>query len=143
MAGDWYDLVDLPGDRIAVAVGDVVGHGLYAAGVMGQLRSALTAASLVPEGPARALEVLGLYARTVDGAENATVATAFVDWEKHTITYSSAGHPHQRSCMGTGPSSSWTRPPTRHWPPVLNTAPGCRLSRPSARAPSSCSTPTV
>jgi hypothetical protein len=93
VAGDWYDLVDLPGDRVAVAVGDVVGHGLAAACVMGQLRSALTAASLVPEGPARALEVLGLYARTIDGAENTTVATAFVDWENDTITYSSAGHP--------------------------------------------------
>ncbi|MGW0764739.1 PP2C family protein-serine/threonine phosphatase [Streptomyces sp. NPDC002676] len=93
VAGDWYDLVDLPGGRIAVAVGDVVGHGLPAAGVMGQLRSALTAASLVAEGPARALEALGLYARTVDGAENTTVATAFIDWETRTITYSSAGHP--------------------------------------------------
>ncbi|MEU9475195.1 SpoIIE family protein phosphatase [Streptomyces sp. NPDC048191] len=93
VAGDWYDLVDLPGDRVGVAVGDVVGHGLPAAGVMGQLRSALTAASLVSEGPARALEVLGLYARTVDGAENTTVATAFVDWEARTLTYSSAGHP--------------------------------------------------
>ncbi len=140
VAGDWYDLVDPPGDRTAVAVGDVVGHGLYAACVMGQLRSALAAASLVPEGPARALEVLG-DARTVDGAENTTVATAFVDWENHTITYSSAGH--RRRLHGTGPSSSWTRPPTRHWPPVLNTAPGSRLSRPSARVPSSCSTPTV
>ncbi|MGW0999116.1 PAS domain-containing protein, partial [Streptomyces sp. NPDC002523] len=47
VAGDWYDLVELPGDRVAVAVGDVVGHGLPAAGVMGQLRSALTAACLV------------------------------------------------------------------------------------------------
>ncbi|MET8446408.1 SpoIIE family protein phosphatase [Streptomyces sp. NPDC005209] len=93
VAGDWYDLIDRPGDRIAVAVGDVVGHGLPAAGVMGQLRSALTAACLVSEGPARALEVLGLYARTVDGAENTTVATAFIDWETGTITYSSAGHP--------------------------------------------------
>ncbi|MFF9155203.1 PP2C family protein-serine/threonine phosphatase [Streptomyces sp. NPDC014846] len=93
VAGDWYDLVDLPGDRMAVTVGDVVGHGLSAAGVMGQLRSALTAASLVADGPARALEVLGLYARTVDGAENATVATAFIDWQTGTITYSSAGHP--------------------------------------------------
>ncbi|MFE2581695.1 PP2C family protein-serine/threonine phosphatase [Streptomyces sp. NPDC059378] len=92
VAGDWYDLIDRPGDRIAVAVGDVVGHGLPAAGVMGQLRSALSAACLVAESPARALEVLGLYARTIDGAENTTVATAFVDWETHTITYSSAGH---------------------------------------------------
>ncbi|MFG3296058.1 PP2C family protein-serine/threonine phosphatase [Streptomyces sp. NPDC048179] len=102
VAGDWYDLVDLPGDRIAVAVGDVVGHGLSAAGVMGQLRSALTAASLVAEGPARALEVLGLYARTVDGAENTTVATAFVDWETRTLTYSSAGHPPPALLHGDG-----------------------------------------
>jgi PAS domain S-box-containing protein len=92
VAGDWYDLVDLPGDRIAVAVGDVVGHGLPAAGVMGQLRSALSATSLVAENPARALEALGLYARTIDGAENTTVATTFIDWDTHTITYSSAGH---------------------------------------------------
>ncbi|MFJ9821611.1 PP2C family protein-serine/threonine phosphatase [Streptomyces sp. NPDC101151] len=102
VAGDWYDLVDLPGDRIAVAVGDVVGHGLPAAGVMGQLRSALTAACLVAEGPARALEVLGLYARTIDGAENTTVATAFIDWETRTITYSSAGHPPPALLQGDG-----------------------------------------
>nr|WTB35156.1 SpoIIE family protein phosphatase [Streptomyces sp. NBC_00830] len=93
VAGDWYDLVDLPGDRIAVSVGDVVGHGLSAAGVMGQLRSVLSAASLVAEGPARALEILELYARTIDGAENTTVATTFIDWDTRTITYSSAGHP--------------------------------------------------
>jgi hypothetical protein len=93
VAGDWYDLIDLPGGRIAVAVGDVVGHGLPAAGVMGQLRSALTAASLVAEGPAHALEALELYAPTIDGAENTTVATTFIDWDTHTITYSSAGHP--------------------------------------------------
>jgi hypothetical protein len=60
VCGDWYDLVELPGDRMAVAVGDVVGHGLAAAGVMGQLRSALSAVSRVATGPAEALEVLGL-----------------------------------------------------------------------------------
>jgi hypothetical protein len=93
VGGDWYDLAGLPGGRLAVAVGDVVGHGLPAAGVMGQLRSALSAASRVAEGPARALEVLGLYARCVDGAQNTTVADTFIDWDTHTITYSSAGHP--------------------------------------------------
>ena len=93
VGGDWYDLADLPGDRIAVAVGDVVGHGLPAAGVMGQLRSALSAASRAADGPARALDVLGLYARSVDGAENTTVAHALIDWDARTITYSSAGHP--------------------------------------------------
>ncbi|MEV0535689.1 SpoIIE family protein phosphatase [Kitasatospora sp. NPDC050463] len=93
VCGDWYDLVDLPGDRIGVAVGDVVGHGLRAAGVMGLLRSALSAAVLVAEGPAQALEVLGLYARSVDGAESATAVETHIDWGTHTITYSSAGHP--------------------------------------------------
>jgi serine phosphatase RsbU (regulator of sigma subunit) len=92
VCGDWYDLVDLPGDRLAVAVGDVVGHGLAAACVMGQLRSALSAATRVADGPARALEALGLYARSVDGAESTTAATAFIDWHDHTLTYSSAGH---------------------------------------------------
>ncbi|WP_329217497.1 SpoIIE family protein phosphatase [Streptomyces sp. NBC_01485] len=93
VCGDWYDLVDLPGDNLAVAVGDVVGHGLAAAGVMGQLRSALSAACRVADGPAQAVEALGLYARFVDGAEATTVVTTFIDWDSHTITYSCAGHP--------------------------------------------------
>lgn len=93
VCGDWYDLVDLPGDRIAIAVGDIVGHGLSAVGVMGQLRSALSAASRVTDGPAQALELLELYAHSVPGAENTTVANAFIDWDTHDIIYSSAGHP--------------------------------------------------
>ncbi|WNZ13899.1 SpoIIE family protein phosphatase [Streptomyces sp. 11x1] len=93
VCGDWYDLVDLSGvDRVGIAVGDVVGHGLAAACVMGKLRSALSAASLVADGPAQALDALGLYARSVDGAENTTVVQTCVDWDTHTISYSSAGH---------------------------------------------------
>jgi serine phosphatase RsbU (regulator of sigma subunit) len=93
VCGDWYDLVDLVGGhRVGVSVGDVVGHGLEAAGVMGQLRSALSAASRVAEGPAQALDVLGRYAHVVDGAESATAVTTFIDFDRHTITYSSAGH---------------------------------------------------
>jgi serine phosphatase RsbU (regulator of sigma subunit) len=59
---------------------------------MGQLRSALSAASRVAEGPAQALDVLGRYANVVPGAESATVATTFVDFDARTVTYSSAGH---------------------------------------------------
>ncbi|MFJ4468623.1 PP2C family protein-serine/threonine phosphatase [Streptomyces sp. NPDC089424] len=93
VCGDWYDLVDLVGgSRIAVSVGDVVGHGLGAACVMGQLRSALTAASRVAAGPAQALDVLGRFAHVVDGAESATAVTTFIDCDLRTITYSSAGH---------------------------------------------------
>ncbi|SDM45542.1 Serine phosphatase RsbU, regulator of sigma subunit [Streptomyces sp. cf386] len=94
VCGDWYDLVDLVGgNRIGVSVGDVVGHGLAAAGVMGQLRSALSASSRVADGPAQALDVLGRYAHVVDGAESATAVTTFIDFDARTVTYSSAGHP--------------------------------------------------
>ncbi len=93
VCGDWYDLVDLPGGRVAVAVGDVVGHGLGAACVMGQLRSALSAAVRATAGPSQALDVLGLYSRSVDGAESTTAVAAVIDWSTGLITYSSAGHP--------------------------------------------------
>lgn len=94
VCGDWYDLVELPDGRTAVAVGDVVGYGLAAACVMGQLRSALSAAFRVSDdGPARALEVLGLYARSVDGAESTTTVLCVIDGVNRVIAYSSAGHP--------------------------------------------------
>lgn len=93
VCGDWYDMADLPGERTTVAVGDVVGHGLRAATVMGQLRSALSAAARVTEGPAAALDALGLYAESVEGAQSTTVVKAHVDWRDRTITYSTAGHP--------------------------------------------------
>ncbi|MEW2136350.1 SpoIIE family protein phosphatase [Streptomyces sp. NPDC005409] len=101
VCGDWYDLVDLPG-RTTVAVGDVVGHGLRAAGVMGQLRSALSAASRVTEDPARALEGLDLYARSIGGADSTTAVLVFIDWDGGTLTYSSAGHPPPALCHADG-----------------------------------------
>ncbi|WP_405876577.1 MULTISPECIES: PP2C family protein-serine/threonine phosphatase [unclassified Streptomyces] len=93
VCGDWYDVADLPDDGFSVAVGDVVGHGLEAAAVMGMLRSALSAVVRALHEPARALEVLGLYARSVDGALATTVVKVVIDTHAHRITYSSAGHP--------------------------------------------------
>ncbi|NBM18347.1 PP2C family protein-serine/threonine phosphatase [Streptomyces sp. GC420] len=93
VCGDWYDVVDLPPDRYAVAVGDVVGHGLHAAAVMGMLRSALSAVIRAIPSPAQALEILGLYARSVDGAMAATAVKVLIDTRGRLIIYSSAGHP--------------------------------------------------
>ncbi|MGW4441125.1 PP2C family protein-serine/threonine phosphatase [Streptomyces sp. NPDC004596] len=93
VCGDWYDVVDIPPDRLAVAVGDVIGHGLEAAAVMGMLRSALSAAIRALERPAQALEVLGLYARSIEGALGTTAVKAIVDRRSQLITYSCAGHP--------------------------------------------------
>lgn len=93
VCGDWYELTELADGRIAVAVGDVVGQGLEAACVMGQLRSALSAATRVVSGPARALEVLGLYSGFVDGALAATAVQVVIDPTAHSVAYSCAGHP--------------------------------------------------
>lgn len=93
VCGDWYDMLDLSEGRFAVGVGDVVGHGIEAAAVMGMLRSALSAAMRALGRPAQALEVLGLYARSVDGALNTTAVTALIDPLSKLIIYSNAGHP--------------------------------------------------
>jgi anti-anti-sigma factor len=91
--GDWYDVLTLDDGRVAVAVGDVVGHGAAAAAVMGQLRSALTALLLAGFGPARALQLLDRFAARVPGAAVATAACAVLDSDTGRLTYSSAGHP--------------------------------------------------
>ncbi|MFG3113773.1 SpoIIE family protein phosphatase [Streptomyces sp. NPDC048197] len=41
VGGDWFDVIPLPGTRVALVVGDVVGHGLHAAATMGRLRTAV------------------------------------------------------------------------------------------------------
>ncbi|MEU5643344.1 PP2C family protein-serine/threonine phosphatase [Streptomyces milbemycinicus] len=93
VCGDWYEVSELADGRIAAAVGDVVGQGLGAACVMGQLRSALSAAIRVVGGPAQALEALGLYALSLEGALAATAVQVVIDRSARTICYSCAGHP--------------------------------------------------
>jgi serine phosphatase RsbU (regulator of sigma subunit) len=93
VGGDWYDVVDLPGGRYGVVVGDVVGRGLPAAAVMGQLRSAGRALLLESRSPAHVLTALDRFAALVPGAAVSTVFCAVIDPEGKTLRYSSAGHP--------------------------------------------------
>jgi serine phosphatase RsbU (regulator of sigma subunit) len=92
VGGDWYDVVDLPGGRYGVVVGDVVGTGLSAAAVMGQLRSAGRALLLESRSPAHVLMALDRFAALVPGAAVSTVFCAVVDPADGTLRYSSAGH---------------------------------------------------
>ncbi|SOD64395.1 Serine phosphatase RsbU, regulator of sigma subunit [Streptomyces zhaozhouensis] len=92
VCGDWYDLIDVDALHSSVVVGDVVGHGLEAAGVMGQLRSALSALARAATPPAEALNILDLYSRSVPGAESTTAVKIHVDWSASRLVYSSAGH---------------------------------------------------
>ncbi|PWW22066.1 anti-anti-sigma factor [Geodermatophilus normandii] len=91
--GDWYDVVELGGDRVAIAVGDVVGQGPAAAAVMGQLRSALSAALLQGKPPAEALELLDRFAARLPGALASTAACLVLDWTAGTVRWARAGHP--------------------------------------------------
>jgi len=93
VCGDWYDVSDLGDERFGVAVGDVVGHGFVAAGVMGQLRAALAAATRATGRADRALEVLDAYAGSFDSAVGTTVVKVVVDLRERTLSYSVAGHP--------------------------------------------------
>jgi serine phosphatase RsbU (regulator of sigma subunit)/PAS domain-containing protein len=93
VGGDWYDVVDLPDGRYGVVVGDVVGRGLAAAAVMGQLRSAGRALLLESRSPGHVLSALDRFAALVPGAAVSTVFCAVIDPRDGTLRYSSAGHP--------------------------------------------------
>ncbi len=91
--GDWYDLLPIDDHRVAVVVGDVVGHGATAAAVMGQLRSALAAYLLDGHSPAAALERLDRFARRVPGSAGSTCVCLVVDCVDGALCWASAGHP--------------------------------------------------
>ena len=93
IGGDWYDAIELDDGRVAVVVGDVVGHGLRAAAVMGQLRNAFRAYALVETSPAKTLIRLNrLLAK--DGRDlMATALCVAIDRDSGEVSFSSAGHP--------------------------------------------------
>ena len=93
VGGDWYDLVELPDGRIGIVVGDCVGHGLEAATVMGQLRSACRALLLQDASPAQTLSAMDRFAALIPGAFCSTVFCGILDQDEGRLTYSSAGHP--------------------------------------------------
>jgi len=93
VGGDWYDIVGLEDGRIALIVGDCVGHGLTAATVMGQLRSACRALLLDHPSPRAALCGLDRFAARLPGAQCTTAVCAVLDPGTGDLVYSSAGHP--------------------------------------------------
>jgi PAS domain S-box-containing protein len=93
VGGDWYDVVDLGQGRVALIVGDCVGHGLAAATVMGQLRSACRALLLEKSSPSAVLDGLDRFAARLPGADCTTAFCAVLTLASGELVYSSAGHP--------------------------------------------------
>ncbi|MEU9871948.1 GAF domain-containing SpoIIE family protein phosphatase [Actinomadura sp. NPDC048021] len=93
VGGDWYEVVPLPGGRIAVVIGDSLGHGVTAAAAMGQLRVA--AHTLVRCGfpPGEVLARLDAIAQELDAAQFATCLCLVCDPATLRCEMASAGHP--------------------------------------------------
>ena len=93
VGGDWFETVDLPGERLAVAVGDVVGSGIGAAAAMGQIRSAVRVLALAGKRPMELLATMDAFAESIEGASMSTAAYAELDTRTGRLTYACAGHP--------------------------------------------------
>jgi anti-sigma regulatory factor (Ser/Thr protein kinase) len=93
VGGDWYDVIDLPGGHVGLAIGDVAGHGLRAAALMGQLRTGLRAYALEGHSPGETLKRLDRLLQTISGRGMATAGYAIIDPATGAMRYASAGHP--------------------------------------------------
>ena len=92
VGGDWYDALALPGGSLAIAAGDVVGRGIHAAAIMGQLRNAFRAFLLEGYTPADALGRLNGLVNTLGDAYFCTVAGVLIDPARGFARVASAGH---------------------------------------------------
>ncbi|MDI3422520.1 SpoIIE family protein phosphatase/ATP-binding protein [Streptomyces luteolus] len=102
VGGDWFDVIPLPGARVALVVGDVVGHGLHAAATMGRLRTAVHNFSALDLPPDELLAHLDELVATLDAEEatdsdapdvtGATCLYAIYDPAAGVCTVARAGH---------------------------------------------------
>jgi hypothetical protein len=92
VGGDWYDVVQLPGGRVGLIVGDVMGHGVMAAAVMGQLRVAVRAYALEGHSPGTVLARVEPLHQELAGDRIATVVYAILDPDG-SVHFANAGHP--------------------------------------------------
>jgi PAS domain S-box-containing protein len=109
VGGDWFDVIQLPGNRTALVIGDVMGRGLRAAVAMGQLRTAVRTLAMLDLDPAEVLTALDEIARGLgDGSADsgpgdtgdsdraelylATCVYAVYDAVTRRCTFANAGH---------------------------------------------------
>jgi putative methionine-R-sulfoxide reductase with GAF domain len=92
IGGDWYDVFELPSGWLGAVIGDVSGHGLASAVVMGRIRSALRAYALDRDDPAEALTALDRKIHYFEAGTLTTAVYALVSPDRSTVHLSSAGH---------------------------------------------------
>ncbi|MFE2582590.1 SpoIIE family protein phosphatase [Streptomyces sp. NPDC059378] len=92
IGGDWFDSVKLPGARTALVVGDVMGHGLNSAAMMGQLRTAVQTMAALDLPPAQLLRNLDDLAQRLGDGYLATCLYAVYDPVAGELHLANAGH---------------------------------------------------
>ncbi len=92
VGGDWYDVIELGAGRTALVVGDVMGRGVQAAAVMGQLRAALRAYARLDLPPADVLEFLDGIVRDLGENQIVTCLYAVFDPADRMLQLANAGH---------------------------------------------------
>ena len=92
LGGDWYDVFELPESRIAIVVGDVVGHGVEAAAVMAQLRTALRAYAAEGHEPADVVQAVDRLMWQLGPTAMTTLIYLLLDPVEETLEVVNAGH---------------------------------------------------
>jgi serine phosphatase RsbU (regulator of sigma subunit)/anti-sigma regulatory factor (Ser/Thr protein kinase)/putative methionine-R-sulfoxide reductase with GAF domain len=93
LGGDWYDAFQLPDGKLGLVIGDVVGHGLSAAALMGQLRNAVRAYALEGAAPGDVAERINRLLRELERGRSATFLYAVLDPDCDEVVIASAAHP--------------------------------------------------
>ncbi|MFD6756957.1 PP2C family protein-serine/threonine phosphatase [Micromonospora gifhornensis] len=92
IGGDWYDVFNLPSGWLGAVIGDVSGHGLPSAVVMGRIRSALRAYALDRDDPAEVLTALDRKIHHFEAGTLTTALYALIAPDRATVHLSCAGH---------------------------------------------------
>ncbi len=102
VGGDWYDAIPLPGSRVALVVGDVMGHSMQSAAIMGQLRTTVQTLAGLDLPPQEVLYHLDEQAQRLGHDRMATCVYAVYDPIAHRLIVANAGHPPPVMLHGDG-----------------------------------------
>jgi serine phosphatase RsbU (regulator of sigma subunit) len=103
VGGDWYDVIQLRDGRLGLVVGDVMGHGIRSAALMGQLRTVVRAYAIEGHSPAQVIARVDRLFQQLAPDQLATVVYAVVEPGRN-VCFANAGHPPPLLIEPGGPS---------------------------------------
>ena len=92
VGGDWYDVIPLADGRVGIAMGDVVGRGITAASLMGQLRNGLRAYAVEGHSPGAVVERLDRLVQSLNPGRMATLMYMVLEPDGRRLSFANAGH---------------------------------------------------